>query len=437
MSYSLRMVLAGTALLGAVSGIVGSFAVLRRRALMGDVFAHTALPGMCLAFLFVGSLTFWPMLAGALLTGLLGAGVITLVTHGTRTKEDAAIGIVLSTFFGAGIVLSSRIQRMTNLGSPAGLESYIYGQAATLTWTDIVGISIVSAGVLLTLTLFYKEFKLISFDAPFAQALGWPTARLDLLLMGLIAMITVAGLPAVGVVLMAALLITPAAAARLWCEQLGNMLCCAGIFGAGAGVLGTLLSQADWGPPGPLIVLAASGWFVISLVIAPRRGLASQALARFRLRRDFDEHHLLRALFELGEAQPDARPPLPVTALQSSQGWTARHTSSTLGRAARRGLVEIGSGAARLSPQGLQQALAVTRSHRLWELYWLQRDPNDWQEADRAADSIEHLLSSEAVARLEAELAAAGRIVPGQGSLPASPHELPSVPGEPAAEAPP
>ena len=182
------------------------------------------------------------MLIGAFATGLLGVALVTFVCRWTRTKEDAAIGIVLSTFFGAGVVLSSLIQNLPTASSKAGLQTYIYGQAAGMTREDVWFITIVAAACLGVVAILYKEFKVFSFDPGFAQTQGWPTLWLDLAMMGTLALVTVVGLPTVGVVLMAAVLIIPGAAARFWTDRLGHMLLIAGLIGAGAGIGGTLIS---------------------------------------------------------------------------------------------------------------------------------------------------------------------------------------------------
>ncbi|MHC4181129.1 MAG: metal ABC transporter permease, partial [Planctomycetota bacterium] len=194
MSYLSLIALLGTSLLGSVAGVLGSFAVLRRRALLGDLLSHAALPGLCLAFMILGTRHFLGMLGGALVSGLAAVALITLVCRWTRTKEDAALGIVLSTFFGGGIVLSSIIQKRPG-GEPAGLESYIYGQVVGMSRQDLYLFAAVSAAALLVVVLLYKEFQVLSFDPGFARAQGWPTLGLDMTMMGTLALVTVAGLP--------------------------------------------------------------------------------------------------------------------------------------------------------------------------------------------------------------------------------------------------
>ena len=268
------VVMAGVSLLGACAGMVGTFAVLRRRALTGDALAHATLPGLCVAVLLVGGRDLSAMLVGAFAAGLVGIGVIAALRRWTRVKEDAAIGIVLSVFFGVGIVLNSVIQRSRVAGDSSGLQDYIFGHAASLLERDVYQIGALAVVCTVIVALLYKEFQLLSFDPGFAKAQGWPNWRLDFGMMALIAAAVVLGLPAVGVVLMAALLILPGVTARLWTDRLHRLLPLAAFFGALTGALGTALSARFQGlPAGPIITLVGTGLFVISVVIAPKRGL--------------------------------------------------------------------------------------------------------------------------------------------------------------------
>lgn len=275
--YNTLIVLCGAALLGAGAGLVGCFAVLRGQALAGDALAHAALPGLCVAFLIVGDRNLPAMLAGALAAGLIGVAVIAGLRRGTRIKSDAALGIVLSVFFGAGVSLSRWIQASVAEGSKAGLDSFILGKTAGMILNDVYWLAGISAASLAVILACYKEFKLVAFDAEFARVQGWPAGWLDALLMGLIAITVVVGLPAVGVVLIAAMLILPAAAARFWTDRLGKMLALSSIFGAAAGIIGVTISAGAHGmPAGPIIVLTATAMFIVSLTFGSRRGLYSQ-----------------------------------------------------------------------------------------------------------------------------------------------------------------
>ena len=285
MGYTTLIVLSGTALLGACCGMVGSFAVLRRRALLGDALSHAALPGVCLAFLIFQERFLPVLLLGALLSGVLGVTIVTGLCFSTRIKEDAALGIVLSVFYGAGIALSRYIQNQTLRGSQAGLESYILGKTSAMILGDVCWIAAVAVFNLLLVLLLFKEFQAAAFDRDFARAQGWPAGRLDLLLMVMIAVTVVIALPAVGVVLMAALLITPAAAARFWTDRLGTLLAVAALFGALTGGIGTLLSSRYNWAAGPSIVLVGAAFFALSLLLGSRRGLLKECYLDWRYRR--------------------------------------------------------------------------------------------------------------------------------------------------------
>lgn len=286
-----RTVLIGAGLLGVASGVVGSLAMLRRRALVGDAVAHAALPGICLAFLTVGDRHFGLFMLGALAAGLVAAGLISLVRLYTPVREDAATALVIGSFFGLGLVLSRRIQDLP-AGNRAGLDGFIFGKAASMVRADAIWISSAAVGVLLVVLVLFKELKLLCFDRDLASAMGFRVLPLDLALMGLVCVCVVVGLPAVGVVLMVALLVIPPAAARLWSDRLGVMTVIAGGIGMLSGVLGTALSavlpvppeaQTRGWPTGPLIVLVAGALFVLSLVFAPRRGLIARWLRPRRL----------------------------------------------------------------------------------------------------------------------------------------------------------
>lgn len=281
-------VLLGTTLLGAAAGSVGAWGVLRRRALISDVLSHAALPGLCIAFGLSGERNYGVLLLGAILSGLLSVAIVNLLVRLTRIKQDAAMGIVLSTMYGLGVVLLSLFTHSGNGGKSAGLERFTLGQAASITESDVWWIGGIGAAATLTIFFLYKEFKAIGFDAEFAASLGWPVEWLDLIMMGCLAGVAVIGIKAVGVLLSPALLIIPAAAARYWSNRLAWILIVAAFFGAISGALGTWAtsgaapfdegSSIPWEklPTGPVIVLFAAVIFAVSLIFAPRSGLLSR-----------------------------------------------------------------------------------------------------------------------------------------------------------------
>lgn len=283
--YTIRNVALGSAILGVVGGALGSFAVLRRQGLLGDALAHATLPGVCLAFLLFDTKSPAVLLAGAALSAGIGALFILAVVGGTRIKQDAALGIVLSVFFGAGVVGLTYIAGTGDAGQ-SGLDRFIFGQAATIVRDDVVTMGILASVALFLTVLLFKEFKLLSFDPAFAASLGYPVGKLNVLLTALIVVAVVVGIQAVGVVLMAAMLITPAAAARQWADRLGVMVVVSGFFGAFSGVTGALVSASGSNlPTGPIIVLVATGILLFSLLLGRSRGFLWSWLRDRRNRR--------------------------------------------------------------------------------------------------------------------------------------------------------
>lgn len=271
--YTLRNVALGSALLGIVSGVLGSYAVLRRQGLLGDTLSHAALPGICLAYLFTGSKTPIVLLLGAGIAGWLGTLLLLKIVRDTALSEDAALGIVLSTFFGFGIALLTLIQKR-NDANQAGLEKYLFGQAAALVSNSVITFAVLGGIALSVVALLGKEFKLISFDPEFAASLGFPTQRIEVLLTTLLVVAVMIGLQTVGVVLMAAMIIGPGAAARQWTDRLGVMLVLAATFGAAAGISGAVLSVTQSRlPTGPMIILCLTAIVTVSILFAPARGL--------------------------------------------------------------------------------------------------------------------------------------------------------------------
>lgn len=273
---NVQWILFGTMLLGLSSGVIGSFAYLRKQSLMGDALSHAALPGICIAFMLSGTKSILLFLIGAAIAGIIATFGIGFITRNSRIKQDSALAIVLTTFFGLGIVLLTQIQHSGN-GNQSGLDKFLFGQAASMMLSDVLIMAIISVLLIGTCTLLFKEFKLLSFDRGFARGLGYPVTFLDQLVMFLIVVAVVVGIQAVGVVLMAALLITPAVSARYWTEKLGFMVVLSGIIGALSGFVGTFISASGNNlPTGPLNVLVATFFFIISIIAAPRRGVLAK-----------------------------------------------------------------------------------------------------------------------------------------------------------------
>lgn len=283
--YTLIIVAIGAALLGAVSGALGSYAVLRRQSLLGDAISHAALPGIACAFLLTGSKTPLILVLGAAIAGWIGTLIILSIVRLTRIKYDSALALVLSTFFGFGLVLLTFIQRTGN-ANQAGLDTFIFGQAATLLKRDVLTIGILGGVALVIVFILWKELKLLIFDEGFAASIGFPIRTLDILLTSLLVIAIVLGLQAVGAVLMSAMIVAPAAAARQWTNKLNIMVVLAAGFGACAGVCGTIISSGVTDiPTGPMIILCAAFFVGISIAFAPKRGLIWNGIRQRKNRR--------------------------------------------------------------------------------------------------------------------------------------------------------
>ncbi len=307
--YTLRNVALGAATLGLVSGALGSFAVLRRQSLLGDAISHAALPGIALAYLLTGTKASLILMLGAGLAGWLGTLLVMAITQMTRIKYDSALGLILSVFFGFGLMLLTFLQRQPD-ANQAGLETFLWGQAAALVQRDVVTMLVVGALTLVCLALAWKEFKLLAFDAEFGRSLGFRMRWVDIALTTLLVIAIVLGLQTVGVVLMSAILIAPAAAARQWTDRLGMMVLIAAVFGATAGVSGAWLSSATTGlPTGPTIVLCASVLFVVSMLLAPNRGLVWRRWRHWRNSRQLRRDAILLDLYALARQHAERHHP--------------------------------------------------------------------------------------------------------------------------------
>lgn len=291
--YTVQVVGGGLALLGAVAGVIGTFAVVRRQSLQGDAVSHAALPGVAVAFL-LGARSPLALVLGGAVAGWVAMRLVAGIVRRSRIPFDTALAGALAVFFGAGLVLITYMRNLLKRTPSGGfeewlkpqladlrnnpLEAYLFGQAAFLNNSDLWAIGLLGGGAVLVAILCWKEFKLTSFDPDFAASIGYPTRWVDALLTTLVVLSVVIGLQSVGVVLMSALLVAPATAARQWTNRLGAMAVLAAVFGAVAGFGGEVVSHVWSGegrtvPTGPTVVLCASALVVLSLLFGAKRGL--------------------------------------------------------------------------------------------------------------------------------------------------------------------
>ena len=342
-------------MLGGFSGALGTLAVLRRQSLIGDAVSHAALPGIVLAFMLTGSKVSLVLLIGAALSGWLAVLWVMGLVKTTRLKFDAALGVALSVFFGLGLVLLTVVQRQSG-AAQAGLDRYLFGKAATLLKADVITIMVLGLVALMLVLLLWKELKLLIFDSEYAASLGYPIHWLDILLTGLLVVAIVIGLQAVGVVLMSALLIAPAVAARQWTHRFGRMFILAGILGLLAGGAGAVISSLSENiPTGPVIILIATGASVFSILLAPARGLLWRFWRLRRHRTMLSAMAVLEALYRLADHHEDVFHPHDLSAIRLAVGRSYA-VKRLLERLAGEGLVEKeGKDRWRLTERGLAQ----------------------------------------------------------------------------------
>jgi len=404
-SETLLTVLAGAMVLGLSAGSLGCFAVLRRHSLLGDALAHAALPGVCIAFLIGTASGIDPkhpmlLLAGALGTAWIGTLMILGITRTTRLKQDAAIGIVLSVFFGGGMVLLTIVQSMGN-AQQAGLDKFLFGQAAALTRGDVTAMAAFAAVVMGTLLLCYRPFKLLVFDAQHAASVGIPVRRYEVLLVSLMVVAVVLGLRTVGVVLMAAMLVTPAAAARQWTDRLGVMIAIAGGLGMAAGAAGAWISATQTRiPTGPVIVLSATALLLVSLLVSPRRGLLWAWVRRRRNRRRVRIENLLKDFWRLAERDNGYGATRAVSDVMAVRGASLR----AIDDAQSRGFINHLGTQLQLTDKGLTRAARIVRNHRIWETYLSNRLDLADDHLHRDAEDMEHVLDDEVIEQIDAAL---------------------------------
>lgn len=278
--HTFLTVAAGSGILGMISGVIGTFAVLRKQSLLGDGVSHSALPGVAAAFLLTGEKNSGILLLGALLSGLGASLLISFISSHSKIKFDAALAAVMSGFFGLGTVLLTCAQKLPN-AAQSGLSTFIYGQASAMLTEDVALISLLSLILLIIVILFWKELKLFSFDGDFFSQSGFSGKKISLLLSLMTVITVILGIQTVGVVLMSAMLVIPAAAARQWSDRLYVNVITAAVFGSLSGLMGAYISGGQQGiPTGPAIVVSASFIEIFSLLFAPKRGIISKLIKR-------------------------------------------------------------------------------------------------------------------------------------------------------------
>ncbi|MEP2772215.1 MAG: iron chelate uptake ABC transporter family permease subunit [Fulvivirga sp.] len=398
---NIRYVVIGSILLTASSAIVGSFTFLKKKALVGDAVAHAVLPGVCLSFLIYGEKNPFVLIIGAFLTGWLSLILIDYISAKSKIKEDTAIGLILSVFFGIGIFMLTIIQKSGN-AAQTGLDQFLFGKAASLVGQDLIAFAVIAVILISAVIFLFKEFTILAFDEDYASTLGLPVRAIELVLTTLTVLAVVVGIQAVGVVLMAAMLITPAAAARFWTEKIQVMVLLAAIFGAFSGLSGAYISYiAPSMPTGPWIVIVVSTIAFISFFMAPRRGIVYRMRNQRKIKKQINDENILKALYHLGEEEKNYFEKRTIEEILQKRVFHPASLKIGLKRLKRQGYIHNSNGYWYFSKAGRDKGQRVVKLHRLWELYLTEylRIAPDHVHDD--ADTIEHILTPELEARLE------------------------------------
>ncbi|HKX61140.1 MAG TPA: iron chelate uptake ABC transporter family permease subunit [Verrucomicrobiae bacterium] len=421
---AVRYALLGSMLLGVTCGLLGSFIVVRKMALVGDALSHAVLPGVGIGFLWNMSKDPVAIFIGASVAGLLGTVVVRLIKDTTRLKEDAALGLVLASFFGVGICLMTMIQRLPT-GNKSGIDKFLFGQAAAISEGDVKLMLVVTAVTLIVVAVFYKEFLVTSFDAQFAVVSGFPAQIIHYGLMLLLAFAVVIALQAVGVVLVSAMLITPAAAAYLLTDRMHRVLWLSALFGLASGAGGAFLSFLGPNfPTGPFMVLSSTSVFALAFLFGPRHGVISRWWRQRSRAARIQRENTLKSIYHVLEARNFLGEGVSLRELAERRRETveeAGRQGAELRRHSMATLHEEGN-LIFLTPPGWQLACNIVRNHRLWELYLTNAAHIAADHVHDDAEKIEHVLGDETVRQLERRLEYAtkdphGRPIPGLADI--------------------
>ena len=390
---NVRYVVLGIALLTSSAAMIGSFSLLKKKALVGDAIAHAVLPGICLAFLLTGTKNSLYLIIGAFMTGWLSLVSIDQITHRSKIKEDTALALVLSVTFGFGILLLTAIQHSGN-AAQVGLTNFLFGKAAALVSDDLQALAWLSLALMIIVGLFFKEFTLVAFDKAFAQASGLPVRQLELLLTSLTVLAIVVGIRAVGILLMAAMLITPPAAARFWTDHLPTMVLLAAVLGMLAGLAGAFISYiAPAMPTGPWIVMAISLIAYGSFLFAPRKGLLARSIRQRRHQQKTLTENILKLLYELGEAEGHAYKSRTLATLLHHRPMPMSTLLRGLKRLRKQNMVQPLGDRWFLTATGKNKGEAIWQLHCLWKLYLTQYLKIKPDHVHEDAESMEHILT--------------------------------------------
>lgn len=404
-------VVLGMFFINSSSALIGTFAFLRKRALIGDAIAHSLLPGLCLGFILSGEKNVTYLFIGAFITGWISTFLVDYIVNHSKVKQDSAIGIVLSSFFGLGVVLLTYIQKNFT-GEQAGLDHFLFGQAAAINKDEILLFGFIFILILGTILIFYKGFKAVCFNIDFARSIGLPVRFIELIITSLTVVAIASGIQAMGVILMSALIITPAASARFWTHNLKKMLLIAVLFSVVSGIAGAFISYAYSGmPTGPWVVVILSLMTFGSIIFSPHKGVIGR-MAKMKLNRAKILHeNILKTIYvyhERKNKENELNEEISISEITKVRYFDTDLLQKGIRKLIARGFITRAGERIKLSDVGKKESRRIVRLHRLWEQYLLKRTSIDSDHVHSGAEVIEHIITPELEKELEKELGITG-----------------------------
>lgn len=396
---NLNNVIFGTLMLSFTCGIVGVLVVLNKKALIVDAVSHSILPGICIGFMLSGVKDPIYLITGGMAAGALAVFLVDWISKVSRIKKDAAIAITLSFLFSVGVILLSIIQH-SGKSNQSGLDKFLFGSAATILRDDLYVFGTMCTIVLAIIPIFYQHFKIALFDGGFANTIGLSNKLIQSLISGLIIVSTAIGIQTVGIILMSALIITPASSAFFWTNNFKRSIILSGTFAALSSVLGVFISYLSPNmPTGPWIIVVLSSIAILSAFFS-KKGLITKKIKAFKNARKMISDNVIKALYKLGEKQNQISKGRSIEEIQNFRQMAPFELSKGLNTLKSNGLVIEAGALWTLTEKGISEAKRIIRAHRLWELYMEKFMQIQSDHVHESAESIEHIMTPE----LEAEL---------------------------------
>lgn len=393
--WAIRALIASS-LVGVMCGILGVFIVLRNMSLIGDALSHAILPGVVLGFVIAGY-SLLGFFVGAVLAGLVAAVFITWIQQKVKTKNDAAIGIVFTAMFSIGVMAISRISR--NDGVHLDLKDFLFGNVLGVSDADLWMTFSITLFVILSIIIFYRYLFATTFQAVIAETMGISVQTIHYYLMLLLSFAVVASLKTVGVILVVAMLITPAATALLISDKLQKVIVIAGLVGLSSAIFGLILAIYLETTPGPAMAVMATIFYLLAVIFAPKKGLLFKSIAKQQTKQKVEIEDTLKQTLKLHE-----RKELSFSNLVQRLGWTEKKVRTQLNNLKRKGLVNFNNNQLVITNRGIEQANKLVRAHRLWETYLVEEVGLNNEQIHEDAERFEHILTDELVDDLEHNL---------------------------------